>query len=742
MLSPGRIMTKIYLPVIVFFALVSLSKAQGNQPQAFQITADTATSENISDKYWQLLEDPSGKLTINQVSSPAFNLKFHGNTTLTKGYNYNITNYWLRYRLKNMLSYPVKVTIPEGVAYAWLYIPAANGKWTVEETGRAVPWSQRSGLKRITQFVVDLQPGQELMLYEHDIFDFNLYKPQNFQFTIGFADAVINKNYINNDAYYYQNLLSALIIGILLLAAMVNIFFYRVVREKLYLYFSLFLVFAALYYLARSTDIELIREHPYADYYLISVFLIGWFFSLMHFIRHFLSSRSKTPKWDKFLVLLSFLQIIAWSNRWYLPQTLSFNLYTIITLVTGAIIYTYMPFIFATLLFYIPKSKGPDRVGIYALLPVFAWYTIGYTFAFVSQELFRFYKTPYTKLFLWIESSRFIVEFFCFFWLVIVFSWILIKRFQAMQQGLVQAELDNERLAKEKEIERSQLIEKQKDELEVQVANRTAELKQSLNELKTTQSQLIQSEKMASLGELTAGIAHEIQNPLNFVNNFSEVNIELITEMETELESGTKEEVVEILEDIKQNLEKISHHGKRADSIVKGMLQHSRASSNIKEPTDINKLADEYLRLTYHGLRAKDKSFNAELITHFADNLPKVNVVPQDIGRALLNLFTNAFYAVHQKQKKAAGNYKPTVTLSTGFIDAHIFISVKDNGDGISESIREKIMQPFFTTKPTGEGTGLGLSLTYEIIVNGHGGTIEVDSKEGEFTEFIIKLPI
>ncbi len=268
------------------------------------------------------------------------------------------------------------------------------------------------------------------------------------------------------------------------------------------------------------------------------------------------------------------------------------------------------------------------------------------------------------------------------------------------------------------------------------------EIESALEQLQLTQKQLIQSEKMASLGELTAGIAHEIQNPLNFVNNFSEVNIELISEMQTELESGTKEEVIEILEDIKQNLEKISHHGKRADGIVKGMLQHSRASSNIKEPTDINKLADEYLRLTYHGLRAKDKSFNSELITHFADKLPLVNVVPQDIGRALLNLFTNAFYAVHQKQKRGLAKYQPTITLSTGMEAGHAVIKVRDNGDGISENIRDKIMQPFFTTKPTGEGTGLGLSLSYEIVVNGHDGTIEIDSVEGEYTEFIIKLPI
>jgi signal transduction histidine kinase len=268
------------------------------------------------------------------------------------------------------------------------------------------------------------------------------------------------------------------------------------------------------------------------------------------------------------------------------------------------------------------------------------------------------------------------------------------------------------------------------------------ELQTAMEKLQQTQDQLVQSEKMASLGELTAGIAHEIQNPLNFVNNFSEVNMELISEMQTELDNGDKSEVVAILEDIKQNLEKISHHGRRADGIVKGMLQHSRSGSNTKEPTDINKLADEYLRLAYHGLRAKDKSFNAELIVNFNENLPALNVVAQDIGRVVLNLFTNAFYAVHQKQKKAGSSYQPKVSLSTDKENNQVIIKVKDNGVGISANIKDKIMQPFFTTKPAGEGTGLGLSMSYEIVVNVHGGKIEADSKEGEYTEFIIKLPI
>jgi signal transduction histidine kinase len=267
-------------------------------------------------------------------------------------------------------------------------------------------------------------------------------------------------------------------------------------------------------------------------------------------------------------------------------------------------------------------------------------------------------------------------------------------------------------------------------------------LENTLTDLKSTQTQLIQSEKMASLGELTAGIAHEIQNPLNFVNNFSEVNTEMIDELESELKSGNVDEALAIAAEIKGNEQKINHHGKRADSIVKGMLQHSKTSSGTKEPTNISALADEYMRLSYHGLRAKDKSFNAELTTHFDAGLPKVNVVPQDIGRVLLNLFNNAFYAVHEKQKTTGTDYKPEVTVSTLTENGQVIIKVKDNGIGIPNAIKEKIMQPFFTTKPTGEGTGLGLSLTYDIVVKGHGGSIAVDTNEGEFTEFIVTLPL
>ena len=275
-----------------------------------------------------------------------------------------------------------------------------------------------------------------------------------------------------------------------------------------------------------------------------------------------------------------------------------------------------------------------------------------------------------------------------------------------------------------------------------QIQSQHKALEKTLAELKTTQTQLIQSEKMASLGELTAGIAHEIQNPLNFVNNFSEVNAELIDEMEQEITNGNFEEVKTIATDIKDNQQKISQHGKRADFIVKGMLQHSRNNTGERQLTNINVLADEFLKLSYHGLRAKDKSFNAELKTYFDENLPKINVVQQDIGRVLLNLFNNALYAVNQKQGKLGTGYKPEVSVTTSTENGHVVIKVKDNGNGIPDAIKEKIMQPFFTTKPTGEGTGLGLSLSYDMVVKGHGGSIKVNSQEGEGSEFIITLPI
>ncbi len=286
---------------------------------------------------------------------------------------------------------------------------------------------------------------------------------------------------------------------------------------------------------------------------------------------------------------------------------------------------------------------------------------------------------------------------------------------------------------------------RQKQKANIVLQSQKQEIENTLSELKTTQTQLIQSEKMASLGELTAGIAHEIQNPLNFVNNFSEVNKELLVEMKDEIDKGNIGDAKAIADDVIGNEEKINHHGKRADAIVKGMLQHSRSSNGQKEPANINTLCDEYLRLAYHGLRAKDKTFNATLKTDFDESIGHINIIPQDIGRVILNLITNAFYVVDEKKKapqppEGGVPYDPTVSVSTKKVGDKVLISVKDNGNGIPKNIVDKIFQPFFTTKPTGQGTGLGLSLSYDI-VKAHGGELKVETRENEGTTFIIQLP-
>ena len=288
-------------------------------------------------------------------------------------------------------------------------------------------------------------------------------------------------------------------------------------------------------------------------------------------------------------------------------------------------------------------------------------------------------------------------------------------------------------------IKKNTQLEENTNQLTDQLEKLKIELSKTVESLRSTQNQLIQSEKMASLGQLTAGIAHEIQNPLNFVNNFSELSVELLEELNG---NPTLEEQKSIVNDIKQNLQKIAYHGKRADSIVKGMLQHSRTASVEKQPTDINKLVEEFFVLAYHGMRAKDPGFNCSMEKHLAMDLPLVKIIPQEINRVILNIFNNSFYAVDERSKNEGKGYRPTVSISTQKVNGSITVTIRDNGKGINEEIRKKIFTPFFTTKPMGHGTGLGLSISRDIIVKGHNGDLKLDSKPGEYTEFIITLPL
>jgi signal transduction histidine kinase len=337
---------------------------------------------------------------------------------------------------------------------------------------------------------------------------------------------------------------------------------------------------------------------------------------------------------------------------------------------------------------------------------------------------------------------------------VFAFIWMVAMLIIANKQNKA---LRAEQAKREVEEKMKQIAEEKKAELEVLVAERTKEilrqkeeLQQAVEDLRSTQDQLVHAEKMASLGELTAGIAHEIQNPLNFVNNFSEVNLELASELNEELDKlnlsqEEKTHLISMVNMIRQNQDKINYHGKRADSIVKGMLQHSRTGSGVKEPVDLNSLVDEYVRLSYHGLRAKDKGFNATLDIHLDPAIEKIPALPQDLGRVLLNIFNNAFYAINEKKQLGTEGYHPTLTVHTTLIDKDrksVLIRIRDNGNGIPSAVKDKIFQPFYTTKPTGKGTGLGLSLSYDIITKGHGGELRMSSKENEYTEFTIKLPV
>lgn len=440
-------------------------------------------------------------------------------------------------------------------------------------------------------------------------------------------------------------------------------------------------------------------------------------FILLFNMRKHTKRKSDLVKWDRLIIsgivtcaILSTLSFLLHSGE----SIAIFASYAL----TASIVY----FVFTEKIFVDVKPL------LYAFLPLLV-------LNFIEDLTAAINKPFYTKWSNYLEAA----EMFGLIWMIAMLI-ITSKQRKA---------LERERKINEEKEREYKITEKLKADLEIQVSERTAEItrqkeeiQQTLHELEATQTQLIHSEKMASLGELTAGIAHEIQNPLNFVNNFSEINAELLVEMKEAIDKGDYEEVKALANDIAENEQKINMHGKRADSIVKGMLQHSRTSTGQKELTDINALCDECLRLSYHGLRAKDKTFNATFKTNFDEQLPKINIIPQEIGRVILNLCNNAFYATSAKKLTAGSNYKPVVTIETSArSDKGIQIKVEDNGSGIPQHIIDKIFQPFFTTKPTGQGTGLGLSMSYDIITKGHNGTLQVESQENAGTTFLINLP-
>lgn len=656
--------------------------------------------------YWQYLEMGNDSITLKAVLTPEFQKRFKNLDVKNSPAFTEKQNVWVRYKMHNSNTYPLTILLQAKENDVTFFIGPKRERF---DHGYMVPWKNRNGLKFFLEMVYTVPANTEVEVYVYlkniGYVDSLYPKPGNY-------NRFVEQAFHNTPLFTFNDAIAAAFFGFIFFAVIFNMLFYYINRQRVYLLYSITLLFAALYAAIDVISMEFLRDYPALAEKIQAFLILTLIFLMIYTARFFFNVKQHYPRWDKLLVWspiiiigLGILSLIYQKNTGTVPVVY-------ITLAAVVIFFTLIGGTIIMLVYFLRKKNREARLFVIAALPFL-----------VSLILSVFTDIE------WVVYGGGI-------WTIVVLSWGMFEKFRNLQ-------IENARIALEKEEERSRMIAQQNELLEQQVAARTAELKQSLEDLKQTQNQLIQSEKMASLGELTAGIAHEIQNPLNFVNNFSEVSAELLQELKEEAQKGDIDEVNAIADDVIQNLEKIAHHGRRADGIVKGMLQHSRTSSGQKEATDVNTLADEYLRLAYHGLRAKDKSFNADLVTNFAEGLPKINIIAQDVGRVLLNLFTNAFYATQEKAKQSQlTNYKPVVTVSTKQVGNAIEITVKDNGTGIPDAIKDKILQPFFTTKPTGEGTGLGLSLSYDIVVKGHAGGINIESKEGEGSAFIITLPL
>ena len=716
--------TKQPVLTLLMILLCGTASAQDSLPPFLSISTDTLIEYKLTKQQYQVLPDKTGKLTIDDVRSAAYNTQFFTKDKSPANVDTMTNVTWYRYNVVNSLEREINVSLVTRSYYSEFFVFRNSQQPTHYRNGLDESWNVRDGLPSDNIIPIKLKAGEQVVIYNrvgNDIpgtlygFEVKLYNTEKYAL----------KRLAETQTFTPTNLIPFFIFcGLCLLGGFFNFFLFLIDKQKVNLYFSL-LLFVMGFIVSPINQIGVVRYASPIQMILIFFIATSLFvLFFIQFIRHYFQSFINTPRFDKFLIFLVVLQlarVVAINN--YIPRPLDgFIGYGTILISCLAALFVY----------YRLKHPGVKAFSI-AILP--------YGFAVFFIMIAFFFQVNGYSFSAVISSSSQLLMILSLSWSMLYFTWTLFKQYEVQKRKILQNALDTERLAKDKEIEKNNLIEQQKVELEKTVLERTAELRQSIEHLKSTQSQLIQSEKMASLGELTAGIAHEIQNPLNFVNNFSEVSTELVDEMNEEIDKGNLEDAKEIANDIKQNLEKINHHGKRAGDIVKGMLQHSRSGSGVKEPTDINALCDEYLRLSYHGLRAKDKSFNATMKTDFDTTIGNINIIPQDIGRVILNLITNAFYVVDEKSKQNITGYEPTVEVYTKKEGNKVLVSVKDNGNGIPQKILDKIFQPFFTTKPTGQGTGLGLSLSYDI-VKVHGGELKVETKEGLGSEFIITLPI
>ncbi len=713
--------------------------AQDGWPPVYVIETDTATVE-VDTAHRQLLEDPQGKLSFAQVQR---------STGFRYGKKYDPNRqahvYWLRMRLRNGRANALGLYLLNYSHYFDMYWLDSTNRWQHQRAGYLVPRSQlpaHKGDREANRLSLRLAPGQETTVYlhmENAVWSSPLrYISAYIQTEEGRKNEVFH--YIQVRDGWKKFLFAGIAIGILVLAIGYNWLIFFSTRERVYLYFGICLLFFLLDRAETQPYIQtgFFAEQPYFFALLFNFTFVLFFVFFVQSIRRFIQPGPALHTLNRMTTIslgvtaaLFVLTVTLSRYTASLDEELTITLEVLIRVTFAlCLLITYRV---------VRQGRTDARYILLAILPLFVWWL----YTFVDRTSAMYYADEANGYLIRVPYA----ETICFAWMIIFFSGALIHRYNLTRQQVVQQAIEREQLDKEREIERSRLIASQNERLEQQVRERTAELQQSLKTLRATQNQLVHKEKLASLGELTAGIAHEIQNPLNFVNNFAEVSVELLAELREERGKPQPDEAFadELLTDLGQNLEKINHHGRRAGAIVRGMLEHSRASTGEKQPTNLNALADEYLRLAYYGLRAKDKTFTCQLLTDFDPTMPNITVASQDIGRVLLNLGNNAFYAVQERSKAQSAAYQPTVWVRTHVVGspAHVIeICVRDNGTGIPDAVKQKIFQPFFTTKPTGQGTGLGLSLSYDIVTKGHAGELTVESQEGEGTEFVIRLPM
>ncbi|WP_345267342.1 sensor histidine kinase [Nibrella viscosa] len=753
---------------------LTLLKAQPGWPPAFVITSDTVAYYRLDSTYFQILPDKTAQLTIEQVTSPAYAQTFQFSQRGDGTFG-TVETYWYRFRLKNGLDHDVTLYFGNQLDYFELFTQDASGTWQRQRTGRRLPFNERDGLKASQAVPVMLRAGQEVVIFERWKDPAISYHFWDYVPTFTFEHRLWNTVYVDRLEKNREQtiLLQAIFWGITLIMALYNLCIFLVVRERVYLYYTFFLLFFGFSRMPASVRPYLFPDFSDAIYYSQLAAYILTDLCLIQFIRSFLQTAARLPKRDTWLVRTAILWAVFRPVELYFtlnafPSNETELALTVFFSATAYLIFIVLYVLIILVLVQAARRKYQGaKLLAGSIIPLFLLMILGRMLFYLLGGGTGGADSPYEKL---LDNQYYtteIIEGLATVWLVFLFSGALSQRYNQMRREVAEQALERERLEKEREIERNQLMEAQKAELERQVAERTAEvvaqkeeieaqrdsLAKTLRDLQNTQTQLIHKEKMASLGELTAGIAHEIQNPLNFVNNFAESSVDLLEELQqgpiqTVEDPDKKEEAEELLEDLQQNLQRICHHGQRAGSIVKGMLEHSRAGAGEKTPTDLNLLAEEYLRLAYQNLRLKDESFEADLRLELDHGLEKVPVVAQEMGRVLLNLYNNAFYAVQEKARSQASDgsgvgFQPQVAVSTHIREGKVELRVKDNGTGIPEEILGKIYQPFFTTKPTGQGnTGLGLSLSYDIVTKGHGGDMQVETEEGQYTEMIVQIPV